>query len=105
ADGVVFVADSHPRREEANIDAMHSLRENLASYGRSLDDVPVVIQYNKRDLPDAMPLATMQRVLNPTGLPSLEASSLSGAGVLATQERVLQLVLDHLREQSRRQRT
>jgi len=104
ADGVVFVADSHPRREEANIDAMQSLRENLKSYGRSIDDVPVVVQYNKRDLPSAMPLATMQRVLNPDGLPHLEASSLTGEGVLDTQERILQLVLDHLREQSRRQR-
>lgn len=51
-----------------------------------------------------MPLATMQRVLNPDGLPHLEASSLTGEGVLDTQERILQLVLDHLREQSRRQR-
>jgi len=64
-DGIVFVADSQVERMEANLEAMQNLYDNMAEYGYDLTKMPFVIQYNKRDLPNAAPLAEMQQTLNP----------------------------------------
>ncbi|MCX5761068.1 MAG: GTPase domain-containing protein [Gemmatimonadetes bacterium] len=64
-DGIVFVADSQIERMEANQEAMHNLYDNMAEYGYDLTKMPFVLQYNKRDLPNAAPLADMQAALNP----------------------------------------
>jgi signal recognition particle receptor subunit beta len=64
-DGVVFVADSQAERGEANLEAMQNLYDNMAAYGYDLTRMPFVIQYNKRDLPNAAPLAELQAMLNP----------------------------------------
>ena len=64
-DGVVFVADSQVERMEANIEAMQNLYENMAQYGYDLTKVPFLIQYNKRDLPNAAPIKDLQAQLNP----------------------------------------
>jgi hypothetical protein len=64
-DGVVFVADSQADRAEANVEAMQNLYDNLAEHGYDLTKLPFVIQYNKRDLPDAAPLAELDAMLNP----------------------------------------
>ena len=64
-DGVVFVADSQIERMEANIEAMQNLYDNLAEHGYDLTKLPFVVQYNKRDLPNAAPLAELQSALNP----------------------------------------
>ncbi|MFA6166626.1 MAG: GTPase domain-containing protein [Gemmatimonadaceae bacterium] len=64
-DGVVFVADSQIERMEANQEAMQNLYDNMAEYGYDLTKMPFVIQYNKRDLPNAAPLADLQASLNP----------------------------------------
>ncbi len=64
-DGVVFVADSQGDRAEANVEAMQNLYDNLAEHGYDLTKLPFVIQYNKRDLPDAAPLAELDAMLNP----------------------------------------
>lgn len=64
-DGVVFVADSQAERAEANVESMQNLYDNMAAYGYDLTQMPFVIQYNKRDLPNASPLATLQEMLNP----------------------------------------
>jgi signal recognition particle receptor subunit beta len=64
-DGIVFVADSQVERMEANQEAMQNLYDNMAEYGYDLTKMPFVIQYNKRDLPNAAPLAEMQQTLNP----------------------------------------
>ena len=64
-DGVVFVADSQAERAEANIESMQNLYDNMAAYGYDLTRMPFVIQYNKRDLPNAAPLAELQSMLNP----------------------------------------
>ncbi len=64
-DGVVFVADSQIERMEANIEAMQNLYDNLAEHGYDLTKLPFVVQYNKRDLPNAAPLAELQQTLNP----------------------------------------
>ena len=64
-DGVVFVADSQVERAEANLESMQNLYDNMAAYGYDLTRMPFVIQYNKRDLPNAAPLAELQAMLNP----------------------------------------
>ena len=64
-DGVVFVADSQVERMEANIEAMQNLYDNLAEHGYDLTRIPFLVQYNKRDLPNAAPLAELQQTLNP----------------------------------------
>src|SRR5262249_7920469 len=72
-DGVVFVADSQVARVEANIESMADLRENLVDHGMSLERMPFVIQYNKRDLPDLAPVEELREALNPRGVPDFEA--------------------------------
>ena len=64
-DGVVFVADSQIERMEANIEAMQNLYDNMAQYGYDLTKTPFVLQYNKRDLPNAAPIRDLQAALNP----------------------------------------
>jgi signal recognition particle receptor subunit beta len=64
-DGVVFVADSQVERMEANLESMQNLYDNLAEYGYDVTRIPFVIQYNKRDLPNAAPIADLQAALNP----------------------------------------
>ena len=64
-DGVVFVADSQIERMEANIEAMQNLYDNMAQHGYNLTTIPFVIQYNKRDLPNAATLRELQSALNP----------------------------------------
>lgn len=64
-DGVVFVADSQLDRMEANIEAMQNLYDNMAEYGYDVTQIPFVVQYNKRDLPNAAPIADLQAQLNP----------------------------------------
>jgi signal recognition particle receptor subunit beta len=64
-DGIVFVADSQLERMEANLESMQNLYDNMAEYGYDLTRLPFVIQYNKRDLPNAAPVAQLQEALNP----------------------------------------
>jgi mutual gliding-motility protein MglA len=64
-DGIVFVADSQIERMEANQEAMQNLYDNMAEYGYDLTRMPFVVQYNKRDLPNASPLSELQAALNP----------------------------------------
>jgi len=64
-DGIVFVADSQVERMEANLESMQNLYDNMAEYGYDLTRMPFVIQYNKRDLPNAAPVAELQAALNP----------------------------------------
>jgi mutual gliding-motility protein MglA len=64
-DGVVFVADSQTERQEANVEAMQNLYDNMAEYGYDITRMPFVIQYNKRDLPNAAPIDELDQLLNP----------------------------------------
>jgi mutual gliding-motility protein MglA len=64
-DGVVFVADSQIERMDANIEAMQNLYENMTQHGYDLTRIPFAVQYNKRDLPNAAPVAELQAALNP----------------------------------------
>jgi len=96
-DGVVFVADSQIERMEANIEALENLRINLQDQGYNLEKLPYVIQYNKRDLPNAAPLAELRELLNPTNVPEFEAAAVSGQGVFDTLKAVAKSVLTELK--------
>ncbi len=96
-DGVVFVADSQIERMEANIESLDNLRTNLAEQGYDLDKIPYVVQYNKRDLPNASPVAELKEVLNPTNVIDYEAVATVGTGVFDTLKAVAKLVLTELR--------
>ena len=95
-DGVIFVADSQAERMEANIEAMHNLYENLDSYGYDLTTIPFAMQYNKRDLPNAMPMADLRAQLNPTGVPDFEGVATEGRGVFETLGAVSKMVVQAL---------
>ena len=97
-DGVVFVADSQIERMEANVESLDNLRVNLKEQGYDLDKVPYVIQYNKRDLPNATPMEELQRLLNPHGAPSFEACATVGTGVFETLKAVAKGVLTDLKK-------
>jgi mutual gliding-motility protein MglA len=95
-DGVVFVGDSQVERLDANIESMHNLYENLAEYGLDLREIPFVIQYNKRDLPNISSLEELQRELNPNAVPHFEAVAVRGIGVFDTLKAVSKLVIKSL---------
>jgi signal recognition particle receptor subunit beta len=95
-DGVIFVADSQLERLEANQESLDNLRTNLAEHGYSLEKIPYVIQYNKRDLPNALPLEELRQILNPIGVLDFEASARTGQGVFETLKAVSKLVLKEL---------
>jgi mutual gliding-motility protein MglA len=95
-DGLVFVADSQAERMDANIAALENLYENLADYGYDPAQLPVVLQWNKRDLQSAVPVDELRRQLNPMGLQEYEAVAVSGAGVFDTLKAVSKLVLKSL---------
>ncbi|MDP3938725.1 MAG: ADP-ribosylation factor-like protein [Deltaproteobacteria bacterium] len=101
-DGVVFVADSQEERLEANMESAENLRANLKEQGYDLDQIPYVIQYNKRDLPSAMPLAELQSLINPTGnVTEFEAVARGGKGVFDTLKTIARLILIELKRGSR----
>jgi signal recognition particle receptor subunit beta len=95
-DGIIFVADSQQERAEANIEAMHNLFENLESYGYELERIPFVLQYNKRDLPNRIPLEDMRAQLNPMGVGDFEAVATEGKGVFETLKAVSKAVVKNL---------
>ena len=99
-DGVVFVADSQVERMEANVESLDNLKINLAEQGADLDRTPYVVQYNKRDLPNAATLEELKRLLNPTQAPDFEACATVGTGVFETLKAVARSVLRDLKQMS-----
>ena len=97
-DGVVFVADSQLGRIEANQESVENLRTNLAEQGYSLDKIPYVIQYNKRDLPEIGTVEELRSLLNPTNVPDFEGVARTGVGVFDTLKAVAKLVLTELKK-------
>lgn len=93
ADGVVFVADTQANRMEANRASRDRLDADAAGAGISLDRTPLVLQYNKRDLPAITPLEDLEAHLNPTRAPSFESVAWRGVGVFATLDACWSLVL------------
>jgi len=97
-DGVVFVADSQRPMVQANIESFQNLEENLAEMGLSLDTVPVVLQFNKRDLPSICTVEEMNESLNRGNWPFCEASALNGNGVLDTLKMISKATLMALKK-------
>ena len=97
-DGVVFVADSQIARIEANQESLENLRTNLAEQGYSLDKLPYVVQYNKRDLPNVASVDELRGMLNPTNVPDFEGVASTGVGVFDTLKAVAKLVLTALKK-------
>ena len=95
-DGIIFVADSDVMRSKDNIDSIQNMIENLAEYSLTLDNIPWVLQYNKRDLANAMPIERMERELNQRQIPSFEAVASEGLGVFATLKAISKLILNRL---------
>ncbi len=94
-DGVVFVADSGPDKIGENIESYKNLDDNLAINGFRPENVPMVIQYNKRDLPNALAVEELNRLLNDRGLLWSEAVASRGVGVFHTLKLIGKLVVDH----------
>jgi signal recognition particle receptor subunit beta len=95
-DGLVFVADSQAERMDANLASMQNLYENLAGYGYDPRQLPMVIQYNKRDLSNRVPVDELSRQVNPGGLEEYEAVATEGEGVFDTLRGVSKLVIKAL---------
>ncbi len=96
ADGLVFVADSSPGREVANLVAREALVAALAAHRQRLHQLPHVYQWNKRDLPSAVPVARLEEQLNPEGARSFEAVAASGEGVWELHRALLAQMADVL---------
>ncbi len=93
-DGIIFVADSTPSRWLANTESLLDLGNNLAEYDLSLNTIPWVLQYNKRDVEGALPVAALEAELNKWHVPSFEAVASEGIGVNETLRAVSQLVME-----------
>jgi len=97
-DGVVFVADSQVAAEDTNIESLSNLKTNLAELGLSVDQVPVVFQFNKRDIRNIQPVEVLNEALNPDGAPFFEAAALHGVGVFETLKAISRLAIGSVRK-------
>jgi small GTP-binding protein len=102
-DGIVFVADSMTLRQEMNIRSLENLRENLASFNKDLNSIPLVIQYNKRDLGKqgipVLPIETLEKDLNENlKAPYFPASAVTGENIAATMKKIISLTVISLKE-------
>ncbi|HMI30896.1 MAG TPA: GTPase domain-containing protein [Candidatus Limnocylindrales bacterium] len=95
-DGLVFVADSQIDRFEANVESYMNMLDNLTEQDLSIEKIPFVMQYNKRDLPRVVPIEDLERELNPRKAPFFEAVALRGTGVFDTLKVACKLVLKTL---------
>jgi signal recognition particle receptor subunit beta len=98
-DAVVFVADSAPDRMADNKESLRNLEANLNDLGMALKEIPWVIQYNKRDLPERMDVAVMEKELNTQDVPSFEAIATEGKGVYETFEAIGGLVFGRMQRE------
>ncbi len=93
ADGVVFVADSQQDRLNDNLQSLRDMKTYLAEMGHEVDDFPLVLQFNKRDLPDAAPVPLLRSTLAANGRPCLEAVAIEGVGVFDTLKAIIRQVV------------
>ncbi|MBR4558859.1 MAG: GTPase domain-containing protein [Fibrobacter sp.] len=93
-DGIVFVADSQRSRQAENLESLQNLRQNLQDYGMDLDDMPFVLQYNKRDMDNVFTLDELNKELNPRNVPFFPATAHNGKGVVTTLKTIAMLVIE-----------
>jgi len=96
-DGVIFVADSQPERMEENIESLKNLEINLKQQGYDIREIPLIIQYNKRDLKNVAPISEMRRLLNKYNSPDFEAVASKGIGVFESLKTVSKTVVSILK--------
>lgn len=96
ADGIVFVADSAVDKMEENIESFKNLEDNFTEYGYKIENIPTIIQYNKRDLPRVLSIDELNRQLNKYNLPWSEAVANKGTGVFDTLKKIGSAVVDGL---------
>jgi len=99
-DGLVFVADSQASKMDENIESLNNMFDNLRECGIDCDTMPLVFQWNKRDIPDILPVETLEAALNPRGLPSFEAVAPTGVGVFDTLKKITKMVLEDARSRA-----
>jgi signal recognition particle receptor subunit beta len=95
-DGVIFVADSDPEKMAENIESYQNLIDNLAEYGKDIRELPHVIQWNKRDLPNALSVEELDQQMNKFGVPTFEAVAYTGEGVFPTLKTLAGMVLESI---------
>src|SRR4051794_9709962 len=96
ADGIVYVADSQDFALDANLESLQNLEDNLKRQGVRIREIPLVLQYNKRDLPNALPAKEMDDAINKLHVPTFESVATTGIGVEEALKGITQLVLTHL---------
>lgn len=99
SDGLVFVADSQKLMMDANVESLENLLTNMKLNNLDSETVPLVFQYNKRDLPGAEDPAEMDKVLNWRNVPSFSAVAIKGTGVNETLKKIIELVIRRIHEQ------
>jgi signal recognition particle receptor subunit beta len=100
-DGVVFCADSQLTRMDSNVESMENLRINLREQGYDGDRMPLVMQYNKRDLPHSASLSDLHALLNYRNVPEFEAVAKTGVGVFETLKAIIKFILIDLKKGGR----
>jgi hypothetical protein len=98
ADGVVFVADSQEERVDANLETLDNLKEHLKEHNLDLKTIPYILQLNKRDLPNVLPIEELKKHLMVKDEPVLEAVAIKGVGIFETLKEIAKLVLNELRK-------
>lgn len=96
-DGIIFVADSQLERMDENRESLEGLKKNLTEQGYDFSKIPMVMQWNKRDLPNVAPVSDLERQFNSGDVPSFEASAITGEGVFETLKMISKLVLMNLK--------
>ncbi len=96
-DGVIFVADSQAERMEENLESMRNLQINLEQQGYDIKEIPLIMQYNKRDLPNAASLAELRSALNPYNAPEIEGCASEGRGVFESLKTVSKSIIHVLK--------
>lgn len=96
-DGLIFVADSQKSRMEENIQSLNNLEKNLEAQGYDIQNIPLVFQYNKRDLTDILPLSDLRRNLNKYSAPDFEGAAPKGIGVFDTLKNISKSILSRLK--------
>ncbi|WP_456436858.1 GTP-binding protein [Desulfurobacterium sp.] len=97
-DGIVFVADSQEERHDANLDTLDDMLNNMKELGIKFEETPLVFQYNKRDLPNILPVEVLRRDLNKWNYPDFEAIAIRGVGVIETFKEITKLVVQKLKK-------
>ncbi|HOC39497.1 MAG TPA: GTPase domain-containing protein, partial [Thermodesulfobacteriota bacterium] len=101
-DGVIFVADSQEAKLAENIESLEDLEKNLSYYGKKIEEVPMLLQYNKRDMKNLSAIEVLNEKLNKRKLPFVEASAYNGRGVMETLTMITKAVLENLEDSSRK---